>query len=168
MTLLKVGSGVYVSVDEIVLLQTFPSRPSRRDKHAAESAGVYRDATTGTAKREPLRTLVHLRCGLVIGSPLTPDALARRSPVSSPVKMSTRRNNLEGARIVTGEEGVPIERTPPPPFTHPKNTNPRAIAEREPEPPGNAGESTEEEREDETEKGRGFGLNGLKRLMRRD
>ncbi len=156
MTLLRVGTGIYVAADEVVLLQTYPSRPSRRDKQSAEQAGLYKDATTGGKKREPLRTLVHLRSGLIVGSAIGADALANRSPISAPVRASTRRNNIRDAEIVTGEESqareIPIERTPAPPHI-------RASFEEDELPA-----EIEEEPEEKPRRA----LNGLKRLMRRD
>ena len=117
MTLFKVGVGIYVAADEIVLLQSYPTRPARRDKQAAEAAGLYKDATTTGKSRDKLRTLVHLRCGIIIGSPTGPDALANRPALETPVKLSTRRNNLENAQIVSADNGngkgaatAPIER----------------------------------------------------------
>ena len=118
MTLFKVGVGIYVTADEIVMLQTYPSRPARRDKQAAEAAGLYKDATTTGKKRETLRTLVHLRCGLLVGSPVGADALAARPAMETPAKLTSRRNNLENAQVVNGDNGAdngqlngtPIER----------------------------------------------------------
>lgn len=119
MTLLRVGTGIYVAADDIVLLQTYPSRPSRRDKQTAEAAGLYKDATTSGKKREPLRTLVHLGCGLVVGSAIGADALANRSPISAPVKRSTRRNDIEGAQIVGAPApALPVEHPQPAPKPH--------------------------------------------------
>ena len=103
MTLLKLGVGFYVPTDEIVLLQSYPSRPAKRDKEAARLAGDYKDATTGGKKRETLRTLVHLRCGIIVGSPIGADALAKRPALETPVKHSTRNNNLENAHIEDGQ-----------------------------------------------------------------
>ena len=103
MTLLKVGVGFYVPTDEIVLLQAYPTRPARRDKQAAKEAGCYKDATTTGKRPETLRTLVHLRCGLIIGSPIGADALAKRPALETPVRHSTRQNNLEGAHIEDGQ-----------------------------------------------------------------
>ena len=103
MILLKLGIGFYVPTDEIVLLQSYPSRPAKRDKEAARLAGDYKDATTGGKKRETLRTLVHLRCGIIVGSPIGADALAKRPALETPVKHSTRNNNLENAHIEDGQ-----------------------------------------------------------------
>lgn len=179
MTLLKVGTGVYVCADEIVLLQAFPSRPARRDKQAAENAGQYKDATTSGSRREPLRTLVHLRCGLLVGSPITADALAKRSPVSSPVKMTTRRNNLDHAQILDGQgESIPVECAPAPPHRHPKKTRVGATRDdiedatpdeetdtSSPEPDEAPSPGLEDDK-DKPRRGRGFG--GFKRLIGRE
>lgn len=113
MTLLKVGVGFYVPTDEIVLLQSYPTRPARRDKQAAKEAGSYKDATTTGKRPETLRTLVHLRCGIIVGSPIGADALAKRPALETPVKHSTRNNNLEGAHIEDGQNGIaPISPKP--------------------------------------------------------
>lgn len=193
MVLLKVGTGVYVCADEIVLLQSFPSRPARRDKQAAESAGQYKDATTAGSRREPLRTLVHLRCGLLVGSPITADALAKRSPVSSPIKMTTRRNNLEHAQIVDGQgaqadgqgDAIPVERAPAPPHRHPKKTRVGAARDEleEATPDEEVGTPNEEAgapspepdeapspdlEDDENKPRRGRGFGGFKRLIGRE
>lgn len=166
MTLLKVGYALYVCADEIVLLQSFPSRPSRRDKQAAESAGLYKDGTSSGKRRDPLKTLVHLRCGLVVGSPITIDALAHRSPISAPIKSGSRRNNLEGAQILApGAAPNPaIETTPPAPHIPPRGTDPKQ----------GRSESGREEREapaptaSPTDEMRSPRARGLRRLMRRD
>lgn len=166
MTLLKVGTGIYVSADEIVLLQTFPSRPARRDKQAAELAHLYKDATTSGTRREPLKTLVHLRCGLVVGSALTADTLAQRSPISAPVKSSTRRNNIEGARVLPEDASeFPIDTPPPAPFVHHNGRKSRAQIEAEaqalaPDMAPDAPEGADEENPR-------VGLSGIRRLMRR-
>ena len=110
MTFLKLGVGFWVTVDQVVLLQSYPSRPARRDKQAAEGAGLYKDATNGGKKRETLRTLVHLKCGMLVGSPIGADALANRPPVETAAKLSSRRNNLENAQIVGEDGAAPIER----------------------------------------------------------
>ena len=101
MTLLKLGAKFYVNADEIVALQSYPSRPAQRDKAAAVEARIYKDAT-GTDK---LRTLVHLRCGMVVGSAIGADALAKRPPIETTVRHTTRGNNLDGAQVVTGPNG---------------------------------------------------------------
>lgn len=113
MTLLKLGPKFYVNADEIVALQTYPSRPARRDKVAAVEAGVYKDAT-GT---DTLRTLVHLRCGMVVGSAIGADALAKRPPIETTVRHTSRGNNLDGAQVVTGadEKGAAVIATIEPP-----------------------------------------------------
>lgn len=166
MTLLKVGFGLYVSADEIVLLQTFPSRPSRRDKQAAESAGLYKDGTSSGKHRDPLKTLVHLRCGLVVGSPITIDALAYRSPVSAPVKSGSRRNNLENAQVVAS---AAIETTPPPPRVPPRGTDPkRAQKEAGREERQEIASAATESGASETDEPRPPKARGLRRLMRRD
>ena len=100
MTLLKLGAKFYVNADEIVALQSYPSRPAQRDKAAAVEAKIYKDAT-GTDK---LRTLVHLRCGMVVGSAIGADALAKRPPIETTVRHTTRGNNLDGAQVVTGAD----------------------------------------------------------------
>lgn len=100
MTLLKLGAKFYVNADEIVALQSYPSRPAQRDKVAAVEAKIYKDAT-GTDK---LRTLVHLRCGMVVGSAIGADALAKRPPIETTVRHTTRGNNLDGAQVVTGPD----------------------------------------------------------------
>lgn len=100
MTMLKLGPKFYVNTDEVVLFQTYPSRPARRDKAAAVEAKIYKDATSC----DTLRTLVHLRCGLVVGSAIGADALAKRPPIEAPVRHSTRGNALDGASVVTGAD----------------------------------------------------------------
>lgn len=162
MTLLKVGYGLYVSADEVVLLQTFPSRPSRRDKQAAESAGLYKDGTSSGKRRDPLKTLVHLRCGLVVGSPLTIDALANRSPISAPIKAGTRRNNLENAHVIAS--GLAVETTPPAPHIPTQSTDPKQA------PTRNRNEEAESEDTptEPEERASRSSLQGLRRLMRRD
>ena len=169
MTLLKVGSGIYVPADEIVLLEQYPSRPAVRAKQAAEAAQLYVDATTSGKKREKLRTLIRLRCGLVIGSPVGPDALAKRPPLETPVKLTTRGNNLDGACVATSDgspaaSGVavaasfPIEHAAPAPGGRPfKAQEPAQIAQESAETDDNGLKA------DEGEKARGGGLRGLKR-----
>lgn len=100
MTLLKLGTKFYVNADEIVALQSYPSRPAQRDKAAAVEAKIYKDATG----KDTLRTLVHLRCGMVVGSAIGADALAKRPPIETTVRHSTRGNNLDGAQVVTGAD----------------------------------------------------------------
>ena len=116
MTMLKLGPKFYVNTEQVVLFQTYPSRPARRDKATAVAAKTYKDATSC----DTLRTLVHLRCGMVVGSAIGADALAKRPPIAAPIQHGTRGNNLDGAQVVTGTDengGAAIAVIEPPPKT---------------------------------------------------
>lgn len=78
MRMLRLGGNFWVSAGEIVLVQGFPSRPSRREKARAEAAGCFYEALLSTSKRGRTRSLVTLRNGWVIGSASRPETLARR------------------------------------------------------------------------------------------
>ena len=78
MRMLRLGGHFWVSAGEIVLVQGFPSRPSRREKARAEAAGCFYEAVLSTSKRGRTRSLVTLRNGWVIGSASRPETLARR------------------------------------------------------------------------------------------
>ncbi len=78
MRMLRLGGHFWVSAGEIVLVQGFPSRPSRREKARAEVAGCFYEAVLSTSKRGRTRSLITLRNGWVIGSASRPETLARR------------------------------------------------------------------------------------------
>lgn len=75
---LRVGSNFYVSASEVVLVQGFPSRPSRREKARAEAANCYYEAMLSDGKRGRTRSLVTLKSGWVVASPSRPETLVRR------------------------------------------------------------------------------------------
>lgn len=92
MKLLRVGIGMWVNADDVMLVQTFDTRPAARERARAEAAHQFYDATGGAKKRQTCRSLVTLRNGVVIASPVHAETLTLRPIVEAPVTASTRRS----------------------------------------------------------------------------
>lgn len=92
MRLLRVGIGMWVNADDVMLVQSFDTRPAARERTRAENAGQFYDATGGAKKRQTCRSLVTLRNGVVIASPVHAETLTLRPIVEAPVTASTRRS----------------------------------------------------------------------------
>lgn len=93
MKLLRVGIGMWVNADDVMLVQNFGTRPAARERTRAENAGQLYDATGGGKKRQTCRALVTLRNGVVIASPVHAETLTMRPILEAPVTASTRRNS---------------------------------------------------------------------------
>lgn len=91
MRLLRVGIGMWVNADDVMLVQAFDTRPAARERARAENANQFYDATGGAKKRQSCRSLVTLRNGVVIASPVNAETLTLRPILEAPVTASTRR-----------------------------------------------------------------------------
>lgn len=127
MRLLRVGVGMWVNADEVMLVQQFNTRPATRERARAEGAGQLYDATGGTKKRQTCRSLVTLKNGVVIASPVHAETLTLRPILEARVTASTKRNSparesfepelhaaADGTVHAVAKEFVDEEQAPPP------------------------------------------------------
>lgn len=87
MKALRVGVDFYINADQIEIVQPWPSRPAMRERKAALAAGTYYDATGG----RKILSVVTLRSGWVIATPLTPTRLIQRPVIAAPQRDSFKK-----------------------------------------------------------------------------
>jgi hypothetical protein len=83
---LKVGKDYWINSDSIEIIQPWPSRAAERERKNAQETGCYYDATG----RKKLLSVLTLKSGWVLGSPLLPDALVSRPTVAAPSRAASR------------------------------------------------------------------------------
>lgn len=113
MKALRVGTDYYVDADDIMLVQPWGTRPSKREKERASEAGTYYDATGG----RPILTLITLKGGHVVASPFQARTLIERPVIRANIKATAKRSALplddsgrvilEGDRVLVPSREMP-------------------------------------------------------------
>ncbi len=95
MKALRIGVDFYINADDIEIIQPWPSRPAMRERKMAIEAGHYYDATGG--KR--ILSVVTLRNGWVVATPLTPTRLIQRPVIAAAVRGSFKKTERDNGPL---------------------------------------------------------------------